>query len=336
MGQTGRYCVPRTALVAVLTVVLAVPAAAGEGVEGGAWPTRPLRMVVAFPPGGTTDFVARLVADRLQPALGESVVVENKPGGNGAIAAEHVAKSEADGYTLYFATTGALAINPAVRDALTYDPVKDFVPVAVVARNTVLFAAGPAFKVETAGEMLELARERPGTITVAVTGVGAISHLGVELLQRAAGVRLQYVPYRGGGQAISDLIGGQVSAMNADVPSLMAQLRSGKVRPLAVASERRSDVLPDTPTWGELGLSGVIAENWSAVMVPAGTPPAIVSRLNAAVNSAVLDPGVRARFTENGVSAMGGSPADLTRLIAQETARWREIVRTIGITPQGP
>ena len=301
-----------------------------------AWPSRPLRMVVAFPPGGTTDFVARLVADRIKSALGASVVIENKPGGNGAIAAEFVAKSEADGYTLFFSTAGALAINPAVRTDLSYDPVRDFAGVAPVVRNTVLFAAGPALQVETARELIELARARPGTITVAVTGVGAISHLGVELLQRAAGIRLQYVPYRGGGQAISDLIGGQVGAMNADLPSLMAQLRSDRVRGLAVASAHRSDVLPDIPTWGEVGLPGVIAENWSAVVVPAGTPAAIVHRLNAAVNAAVLDPDVRARFAENGVSAIGGGPDDVARLIAEETARWREVARTVGMVPQGP
>lgn len=320
---------------AVAVLAAAAAPARGEGDATG-WPGRPLRMVVAFPPGGTTDFVARLVADRLAVAVGVSVVIDNKPGGNGSIAAESVARSEADGRTLLFSTAGALAINPAVRSDLSYDPVKDFAPVAPVARNTVLLAAGPALKVETAAQFLDLARAQPGAITVAVTGVGAISHLGVELLQREAGVKLQYVPYRGGAQAVSDVLGGRVSAMNADVPSLMAQLRSGRVRPLAVASPRRSDVLPDIPTWGELGLPGVIAENWAAVVVAAGTPPAIVARLTAAVNAAVLDPAVRARFAENGVSAIGGSGADVTRLMAEETARWREVVRTIGITPSGP
>jgi len=325
-------------LLALLIIAVAAPAGAKDAVAPGApaYPSRPIRMIVAFSPGGTTDYVARLVADKVKDLLAQSVVVENKPGANGAIGADLVAKSDPDGYTLFFSTAGALTINPSLRRDLSYDPVKDFAPVAPVVRNTVLFSAGPALNTETARDLLELARARPGSITVAVTGVGAISHLGVELLQRAAGIRLQYVPYRGGGQAISDVIGGQVSAMNADLPSLVPQLRAGRLRPLAVASNNRSDVLPDTPTWAELGFPDVIADNWSAVMAPAGTPPAIVAKLNAALNAAVDDPEVRARFAANGVSATGGSPDDLAAMIAGEIARWRVVVREIGIKPQGP
>jgi tripartite-type tricarboxylate transporter receptor subunit TctC len=298
------------------------------------YPTRPVRLLVAFAAGGATDYVARIVADKLKGPLGQSVVVENKPGANGAIGADYVAKSEPDGYTLFFSTVGALAINPSLRTDLPYDPVKDFVPVAPVVRNTVLFAAGPTLKAESARDVLTLARAQPGAITVAVTGIGAISHLGVELLQRAAGIRLQYVPYRGAGQAISDVTGGQVSAMNADLPSLVPQLRAGRLRPLAVASTHRSEVLPDTPAWAELGYGDVVADNWSAVVAPARTPPAIVAKLNAAINAAVQDPDVRARFAETGVSAMGGSAEDLAAQIAEETARWRTVIRDIGI--KGP
>jgi tripartite-type tricarboxylate transporter receptor subunit TctC len=300
------------------------------------YPTRPVRLMVAFAAGGTTDYVARLVADKIKVPLGQNVIVENKPGANGAIGADYVAKSEPDGSTLFFSTAGALTINPSLRPDLSYDPVKDFAPVAPVVRNTVLFAAGPGLKVETAKDMLALAKARPDAITVAVTGIGAMSHLGVELLQRAAGLRLQYVPYRGGGQAISDVIGGQVSAMNADLPSLVPQLRAGKLKPLAVASLNRTDVLPDTPTWVELGYGEVVADNWSAVVAPARTPPAVVAKLNAAFNAAVNDPDVRAKFGDNGVSAMGGSPEDLAMLIAEETARWRKVVRDLGIKAQVP
>jgi tripartite-type tricarboxylate transporter receptor subunit TctC len=295
------------------------------------YPTRPIRLIVAFAAGGTTDFVARLVADKAKGTLGQSIVVENKPGANGAIGADFVSKAEPDGYTLFFSTAGALTINPSLRTDLAYDPVKDFAPVAPVVRNTVLFAAGPGLKADTAQDMLVLAREKPGAITVAITGVGAISHLAIELLQRAAGVRLRYVPYRGAGQAISDVIGGQVNAMSADLPSLIPQLRAGKVKGLAVASKTRSDTLPDAPTFAELGLGDVVADNWSAVLAPARTPPAIVAKLNAAFNAAVDDPDTRARFAENGVTAMSGSPEDLTTLIADETARWRKVVRDIGL-----
>jgi tripartite-type tricarboxylate transporter receptor subunit TctC len=291
-------------------------------------------MIVAFTAGGTTDYVARLVADKIKGPLGQSVVVENKPGANGAIGADYVGKSEPDGYTLFFSTAGALTINPSLRADLPYDPQKDFAPVAPVVRNTVLFAAGPALKAETARDMLAFARARPGAVTVAVTGIGAISHLGIELLQRSAGIKLQYVPYRGSGQAISDVIGGQVGAMNADLPALAPQLRAGKLRPLAVASANRSEALPDTPTFAELGFGGVVADNWSAVLAPARTPPAVIAKLNAAFNAAVNDPEVRTRFAETGVSAMGGSPQDLAALIAEETARWRKVVGEIGIKVQ--
>jgi tripartite-type tricarboxylate transporter receptor subunit TctC len=158
----------------------------------------------------------------------------------------------------------------------------------------------------------------------------------MELLQRAAGIRLQYVPYRGAGHAISDVIGGQVNAMSADVPALMSQLKAGKVRGLAVASRSRSDVLPDTPTFAELGYGDVVADNWSAVLAPARTPPAVIAKLNAAFNAAVNDPDTRTRFAENGVSAMGGSPEELAALIAEETARWRKVVREIGVQVQAP
>jgi tripartite-type tricarboxylate transporter receptor subunit TctC len=329
--------VPLPRLPALLLAGLAAwpwPSAAQDRSQ--TYPTRPIRLIVAFAAGGTTDFVARLVADKAKGALGQSVVVENKPGANGAIGADFVAKSEPDGYTLFFSTAGALTINPSLRPDLPYDPVKDFTPVVPVVRNTVLFAAGPALKADTAADMLALAREKPGAITVAITGVGAISHLAIELLQRTAGVSLRYVPYRGAGQAISDVIGGQVNAMSADLPSLIPQLRGGKLRALAVASKMRSDVLPGAPTFAELGLGDVVADNWSAVLAPARTPPAIIAKLNTAFNAAVDDPDTRVRFTENGVSAMSGSPEDLAALIVDETARWRKVVREIGIKIQAP
>jgi tripartite-type tricarboxylate transporter receptor subunit TctC len=298
------------------------------------YPNRPIRMIVAFAAGGTSDFVARLIADKAKGALGQNIVVENKPGANGAIGADYVGKSEPDGYTVFFSTAGAIAINPSMRTDLPYDPVKDFAPVAPIARNTVLFAAGPALKVDTAQDMLALARTKPGAITVAITGVGAISHLAIELLQHAAGIKLQYVPYRGAGQAISDFIGGQVNAMSAEVPVLMPQLKAGKAKVLAVAAQNRSDVLPDIPAFTELGYSEVVADNWSGVLAPARTSPAIIARLNAAFNTAVHNPETRAKLAENGVSTIGGSPEDLVALIAAETARWRKVVRAIGIKAQ--
>ena len=313
-------------IAAALAAVLAAGGAAAQD-----YPNRPIRLVVAFAAGGTTDFVARQLAERAKASLGQNIVVENKPGANGAIGAEFVAKSEPDGYTLFFSTAGALAINPSMRSDLPYDPIKDFTPIVPVARNTVLFAVNPTLGVATAQEMIARAKEKPGTITVAITGVGAISHLAIEMLQIAAGIKLQYVPYRGAGQAVADFIGGQLNAMSAEVPVLMPQIKAGKATILAVSAQNRSDVLPEVPTFAELGYPDVIADNWSGVLAPPKTPAAIVARLNQAFNAVVLYPKVRRLFAENGVSTIGGTPEDLTALIKSETARWRKVVRETGV-----
>jgi tripartite-type tricarboxylate transporter receptor subunit TctC len=310
----------------MLAAVLAAGGAAAQD-----YPSRPIRMIVAFAAGGTTDFVARQLAEKAKAYLGQSIVVENKPGANGAIGAEYVAKSEPDGYTLFFSTAGALAINPTMRSDLPYDPIKDFTPIVPTARNTVLFAVNPTLGVATAQEMIAHAKQKPGTITVAITGVGAISHLAIEMLQLAAGIKLQYVPYRGAGQAVADFIGGQVNAMSAEVPVLMPQIKAGKAKILAVSAQSRSDVLPDVPTFAELGYPDVVADNWSGVLAPPNTPPAIVARLNQAFNAVVRDPEVRRRFADNGVSTIGGTPEDLTELIRSETARWRKVVKETGV-----
>jgi tripartite-type tricarboxylate transporter receptor subunit TctC len=218
-----------------------------------------------------------------------------------------------------------------MRTDLPYDPIKDFTPIVPVARNTVLFAVNPTLGVATAQEMIARAKDKPGTITVAITGVGAISHLAIEMLQLAAGIKLQYVPYRGAGQAVADFIGGQLNAMSAEVPVLMPQIKAGKAKILAVSAQSRSDVLPDVPTFVELGYPDVVADNWSGVLAPPNTAPAIVARLNQAFNAVVRDPEVRRRFADNGVSTIGGTPEDLTELIRSETTRWRKVVKETGV-----
>jgi tripartite-type tricarboxylate transporter receptor subunit TctC len=311
---------------ALIVVTLAAGGAAAQD-----YPVRPIRMIVAFSAGGTTDYVARLLADRVKVPLGQAVVVENKPGANGAIGADYVAKAEPDGYTLFFSTAGALSIIPNMRTDLPYDPLKSFSPILPTARNTVLFAVNSALGIDTAQDMIARAKDKPGALTVAVTGIGAISHLTIEMLQSAAKIRLQAVPYRGAGPAVSDLIGGQVNAMSAEVPVLMAQIKAGKAKILAVAAQNRSDVLPDVPTFAELGYPDVVADNWSGVLAPPKTPPAIVARLNAAFNAVVKDPDVRKRLADVGVSTIGGTPEDLTALITRETARWRKVVAETGV-----
>ena len=322
----------RRALRCLVMIAAALATAfAPSGAAAQDFPTRPIRMIVAFSAGGTTDYVARLLADRVKGALGQAVVVENKPGANGAIGADYVSKAEPDGYTLFFSTAGALSIIPNIRTDLPYDPRKSFAPILPTARNTVLFAVNSGLGLATAQDMIARAKDKPGTLTVAVTGIGAISHLAIEMLQSAAKIKLQVVPYRGAGPAIADLIGGQINAMSAEVPVLMPQIKAGKARILGVAAQNRSEVMPDVPTFAELGYPDVIADNWSGVLAPAKTPPAVVARLNAAINAVVKDADVRRRLADVGVSTIGGTPEDLTALITAETARWHKVVEETGV-----
>ncbi|HEY1543814.1 MAG TPA: tripartite tricarboxylate transporter substrate binding protein [Xanthobacteraceae bacterium] len=303
------------------------------GAAAQSYPTRPIRLIVGFSAGGTTDFLCRLIADRARNVLGQSIVVENKPGASGAIAADYVSKAAPDGYTLFFSTAGALAINPSLRNDLPYDPIKSFTPILPVARNTVVFAINPSLGVATAKDMIARAKEKPGSLTVAVTGIGAISHLTVEMLQMAADIKLQVVPYRGAGAAIADLVGGQVNALSAEVPVLISQIKAGKARILAVASQSRSDAMPGVPTFVELGYPDVVADNWSGLLAPPKTPPEVVAKLNAALNQVVKDPEVQRRLADVGIATIGGSPDDLTKLITSETARWRKVVTQAGLKP---
>ena len=274
------------------------------------------------------------MADRVKARLGQAVVVENKPGANGAIGADYVAKSQPDGYTLFFSTTGAITINPSIRNDLPYDPIKDFVPVVPIARNTVVLAASPSLKVSGPRELIALAKQKPGVVTVGITGHGAISHLAVELLQSSASIKFQPVQYRGAAQAIFDLMSGQLDTMTADIPVLIPQIKAGKVNILAVSAQERSPVLPDVPTFAELGYPAVIADNWSGVLAPAHTPPEIVAKLNQAFNVVLSDPDVRLKLADNGVSVIGGTPSEFVEKIRIETARWRHAVSDMKIVVQ--
>jgi tripartite-type tricarboxylate transporter receptor subunit TctC len=296
--------------------------------------SRPVRMVVAFAPGGTTDFVARLLAERASAAIGQSIIVENRPGANGAIAAELIAKAAPDGSNLFFSTMGALAINPSLRPELPYDPIRDFAPIAMLVRNTTVLAVGPALGVRTVPELVARAKEKPGGISMAVTGIGANSHLALELFQFAAGVKFQLIPYRGAAHAMTDLLSGQINGIFADAPVMLGQIASGKLVALGIMSAARSDVLPEVPTMIELGLRDTIAENWQGVLAPAKTPPAVIARLNRTFVDAVHDPDVRRRLVDNGVTVSPSSPEAFGQLIAEEIARWGQIIRDKGIKPE--
>ena len=307
-------------------VALAAPALAQD------YPTRPIKLVVAFTAGGTTDFMARLIADRLKGPLGQTVIVENKPGANGAIGAEYVAKSEPDGYTLFFTTVGAVAINPGLRKDLPYDPLKDFTPVGMAAFNTTMLVVNASMQISSAKELAALAKQRP--VSIGITGIGAVSHLGLLLFQSAADVKLTVVPYRGASQAVTDILGGSLDGLMGDVPTVLTQIRAGKLKPLAATSSQRSDIFPDVPTFVEQGFAGTVADQWAGVLAPARTPPAVIAKLNTTLVKVLNDPEVRAHLKDNGVTPSPGSPAQFGRYLAEEIARYTKLIREKGIAAQ--
>jgi tripartite-type tricarboxylate transporter receptor subunit TctC len=321
--------VMRHCLAMLIAAALVLPALPGAQAQD--YPYRPIRLVVAFTAGGTTDFVARLLAERVRSLLGQSVIVDNRPGANGAIGAEYVAKSEPDGYTLFFTTVGAVAINPALRSNLPYDPVKDFAPVGMAVFNSTMLVVNASMDINSARELAALASERPGAITIGITGLGAISHLGLELFQAAAGVRFQAVPYRGASQAVTDLLGGQLDGLFGDVPTVMTQVKAGKLKALAATSQDRSDIFPDVPTFVEQGFAGTIANQWAGILAPARTPPAVIAKLNAAFNAALSDADVRGRLAQAGVTPSPSSPEEFGRYLEAEIGRWGKIIREKGI-----
>jgi tripartite-type tricarboxylate transporter receptor subunit TctC len=311
---------------------LAIAASVVPGVAAAQdYPNRPVRLIVAFAPGGATDFTARLIADRVQSILGQPIAVENKPGANGAIGAEYVAKSDPDGYTLFFTTVGAVAINPALRPDLPYDPPKDFAAVGKAAVNSTILVVNADMKINSARELAELARKKPGSITIGITGRGAISDLGRQLFEDAAGIKLQEVPYRGAAPAITDILAGHLDGLFGDVPTIMGQVQAGKLKALAATSTVRSDIFPEVPTFVEQGFAGVVGDNWAGVLAPAGTPAPVIAKFNAALVSALNEPDLRSRLHNAGVTPAPSTPEDFEKYLREENARWGKIIREKGI-----
>jgi tripartite-type tricarboxylate transporter receptor subunit TctC len=291
------------------------------------FPSRVVRIVVAFPAGGPTDFVARLLADKLKVLLGQNVIIENKPGANGAIGADYVAKGEPDGHLLFLTTVGAVAITPHLAAKVPYDSRKDFAPVTLVVRNTTILVVKPDAPVDSAKALAALAKEKPGAIPFASTGSGSMPHLALELYQSAAGVKFLHVPYRGAAPALTDLLGGQVQALFADAPVLLAHIRGGKLKPLGAASATRNAALPDVPTLAEQGFADTSADNWYGLLAPAKTPPAVVAKLHDAVVAALEAPDVREKLVASGAIPAPMSSAEFGALLNDELARWGRVVR---------
>ncbi len=316
----------RLVAAAIVALLAAAPAVAQD------YPTHVIKMVIAFPPGGPTDFVGRLLAEKLKDLLGQSVIIENKPGAAGAIGAESVARAAPDGYTLFLTTSGAVAITPHLHADTHYDPLRDFAPISQVVSVTTTLAVRPDLGVASAKDLVAMAKARPATIPFASTGVGSPPHLALELLQSAADVKFVHVPYRGAAPAITDLLGGQVTAMFADAPVLIPHIQAGKLKAIGAASGVRNPMLPDVPTLREQGYADTIADNWYALFAPARTPAAIVAKLNQALRAALADPGVHDKLINSGaIPTPTSSPEELAKFLKEEFERWGKVIRDKGI-----
>jgi tripartite-type tricarboxylate transporter receptor subunit TctC len=311
----------------MLSALLLLPAARAAAQE---LPSRVVRLVVAFPAGGPTDFVARLLADKLKPLIGRNIIVEYHPGANGAVGAEYVARADPDGSTLFLTTAGAVAVTPHLAKP-AYDPLRDFAPITLVVRNTTILVVKPDLPVSSAKELAGLAAQKPGALAIASTGSGSMPHLALELFSSSAGVKFLHVPYRGAAAALSDLLGGQVQGMFADTPVLLPQIQAGKIRALAAASASRNLALPQVPTLAEQGFADTSADNWYALLAPGRTPATVVARLHDAAVEALSTPDLRERLIQSGAIPSTTSSRELAQLMRDELARWGEVVRAKNI-----
>jgi len=300
------------------------------GQAQGAYPNKPIHIVVPFPPGGSTDVLARRIGDKLATAWGQPVVVDNRAGAGGTVGADYVAKSAPDGYTLLMGVTGSNAIAQALYAKLPYDVVKDFAPVSMVVSAPLVLAVNTDVKVRTAQEFLALAKSKPGGLSYGSAGNGTSMHLTGEMYKQAAGVSMVHIPYRGSAGMLTDLMSGQIQATFGDVLVLMPQIQAGKLRALAVTSKTRHPMLPDVPTLDEAGLKGFEALSWQGLFAPAGTPPEVVEKLSAEVNKAVRSPDVREYFASRGFIVEGTTPAAFKALIEAEVKKWTPIVKYSG------
>jgi tripartite-type tricarboxylate transporter receptor subunit TctC len=312
-------------------VCAALALAAAQGAQAQDFPSRPIRVLVAFPPGGPTDFVGRLIADKMTASLGQRVYIENKPGASGTVGADNIAKADPDGYSLFLTTSGAVTVAPHIMASVPYDPLRDFAPVALVTKVTEVLVVTPKLGIKTVKELVALAKEKPGAVSFASTGIGSPPHLAQELLDVAGGVQFLHVPYRGAAPALTDLLGGQVQVLAADMPVLIAQIQAGALVPIGVAADKRDVLLPDVATLAEQGYPNTDASNWYALLAPGKTPPAVIAKVNKAVNDALNDADIRDKLVKSGAVPVGGTPESLGTFMKSEFEKWGKVVKERGI-----
>lgn len=297
-----------------------------------AWPDKPVRVVVPYPPGGNVDVAARLIAPGLQAALGQPFIVENKPGAGGMIAGEYVARSDPDGYTLFMAANGPLLFSPLIfkRDAYKWD--RDFAPISSISYTPLVLEVKPSLPVKNVSELIELARKDPGKLTMASPGAGTTNHLVSELLQHITGVRWTTAQYKGNAPANTDLLGGQVDFQFDQISVASPFIKEGRLRALAVTTAQRVPMLPDVPTFAEAGVKGMDASTFTGLLAPKGTPPEILAKLSKALDGILKQPDIIKRFADLGAEARGSSPQAFTQYLAAEDARWAPVIESAHIT----
>jgi tripartite-type tricarboxylate transporter receptor subunit TctC len=314
----------RRPLLALATAVLSASAFAQ------AYPSKPIRVVVPFPPGGGTDIIARQVTQTVAASTGWTFVIDNKPGAGGNLGVDAAAKSPADGYTLVLGQTSNLAINPTLYAKMPYDVQKDLVPIVLVANAPLVMVTSANSPYKTLADAVNAAKAKPGGVNFASPGNGTVAHLASELFQKAAAVKTQHIPYKGAAQALTDVISGNVELYMSSVPTLLGQIKQGKLRALAVTSEARVDDLPGTPTVSESGYKGFSAVTWFGFLAPAGTPKDVLALLNTEFNKALQQPALRKKLGDEGADPAGGSAEQFAALIRAEFQRWAPVVRDSG------
>jgi len=314
----------RVALLFALSLCAAATAQAQN------YPTKPIHWIVPFAPGGTTDILARTIADKLSPALGQPVIVENKPGAGGGLGATYVAKAPPDGYTIMGGTISTHAINASLYKDLQYDPVKDFAPIMLIARVPNMLVINPSIPAKNVAELIALMKKNPGKYTFASSGNGTSQHLSGELFKTMAGVDMQHIPYKGSPPALQDVVGGAVSMTFDNITTAWPLAKNGNLRALAVTTAKRSAVAPDVPTMAESGLPGYEIGSWQGVFAPAGTPPEIVKRLNAEMVKILAMPDVRDKLVGLGAEPVGDTPAEFAALVKTEVVKWSDVVKKSG------
>jgi tripartite-type tricarboxylate transporter receptor subunit TctC len=313
-----------------LLALLLFAAAAGMA-HAQTWPSKPIRIICPFPPGGIADIYGRLIAQRLSDTWGQPVVVENRTGAGGNIGAEALARAAPDGYTLGFGSIGTHAINPTISTKLPYDPIKDFAPIALVLDAEGVLVVHPSVPAHSVAELIALARASPGKLTYGSAGMGTASHLAGELFKSMARVDVTHIPYKGNVPAIADLLGGQINMMFATMPTVLPHVKSGKLKSLAVIGARRSTALPELPTLAEAALPGFEVNNWIALFAPAGTPREIVARLNAEVLKIMQSPEIQQRLPADGARFLPTTPEEFGAFVKSEIAKWAPVLKAAGV-----